>query len=98
MEAMQQQVLNLTQPSTVTDLPSELTKLIKCIEQLTKIVGARPRNSRSRSQGPPQPHSRSSFGTKLCWYHRRFSEKASKCIAPCSWTAGNKQGNGQSNQ
>lgn len=47
------------------------------------------RLGRSRSQerrGPNRPTSRStSRGRTLCYFHRRFRQKARKCVQPCDW-------------
>lgn len=29
--------------------------------------------------------------TNICWYHRRWGQKAQKCNTPCSWSSGNDQ-------
>lgn len=43
-------------------------------------------NSRSRSR------SKSRDTSGICWYHRRFKNRAEKCTKPCNFQAGNFQG------
>lgn len=68
------------------------------MQTLTATVAAlsTDRNSRSRTPTPgnrSRSHSRSSAsGTanqKICWYHKTFNNKATKCISPCSWSKEN---------
>ena len=74
--------------SEVAQLRSEISELRQLISSLQLSTG-RPSRSHSCS------HSRSRASSPgpssgLCWYHRRFGDKANKCTSPCSW-----QGNGQ---
>lgn len=74
----------------VAQLRLEVSELRQLISSLQLSPG-RPSRSRSRSQ--PRSNSRASSpgpSSGLCWYHRRFGDKANKCTSPCSW-----QGNGQ---
>lgn len=67
--------------------------LIARVEQVARDVAALKNDSRRRSGSPAAEHKRprsSSPGSRLCWYHRRFNEKAAKCIQPCSWNQGNR--------
>ncbi|XP_076545673.1 uncharacterized protein LOC143305527 [Osmia lignaria lignaria] len=49
------------------------------------------RRRRSGSREGRSPHrARSSDG--LCFYHRRFAERAHRCVIPCSWTGPPPQG------
>lgn len=44
-----------------------------------------PSGSRSRSPFPRSAEVHPSRAPGLCWYHKKFAEKAHKCIEPCSW-------------
>lgn len=83
----------------------DIVNIMRSIEELTRKVDTLTRDKaagqsqRSRSMGRAQSQSRSSSQTRdqLCWYHKRFREKANKCISPCTWDA-NQKGNAVSNQ
>lgn len=101
-------VSQVQQPSTSYKTPTTLTPqqqsfameaMALQIAELTKQVaalsshrgrssyrGRRRFNSRSRSR------SRSRDTSGICWYHRRFQSKASKCTKPCQYQAENYQG------
>jgi hypothetical protein len=67
--------------------------LIQRIDELSRQVASltvnRPRHrSHSRARRNSDETLRREDGTaepNLCWYHRRFGEKAQKCTAPCSF-------------
>ena len=70
----------------LTQLVSQLTTEVA---QLKKTLHDR---SRSRSSSHRRkPRSRSS-SAGACWYHRKFGDKAQKCIAPCTHTTSNSKG------
>ncbi|XP_051162404.1 uncharacterized protein LOC127282272 [Leptopilina boulardi] len=46
---------------------------------------------RSHSRGRSQSRGRSA-SNGVCWYHSRFREKATKCLRPCTFSAGNEMG------
>lgn len=82
-------------------LPSDDTKeqlrlLQQQVADLTQLVTSlttgNSRNNRSRSG------SRSRTFNGLCWYHKQFAAKATKCIQPCTWFASAPQGNSNSSQ
>lgn len=54
------------------------------LDELARQVAALTTNRRGRSRSRPRASS-SSEGKSLCWYHRNFKEKATKCTSPCSW-------------
>lgn len=102
-----------TSPSTLqfvqsaAAVPADTGNLMRCIEELTRKVDALTRDKsrghpqRSRSAGRTRSQSRSSSQGehKLCWYHKRFQNKANKCISPCAWELlRNHKGNAPSNQ
>ncbi|XP_046409243.1 uncharacterized protein LOC124174189 [Ischnura elegans] len=72
-----------------------MATLLQRVEDLTRQVAAlsaacdaRSR-SRGRSRGSSRRSSRNSSphstDDRLCWYHRRFGARASKCREPCSY-------------
>ncbi len=84
----------------IESLRSEVRKL----QELMTTMSVHARSSRRRSPTPfrrrsPSParpaHSRSpaSGDHTLCWYHQRFGEAATKCVAPCRY-----QGNDQASR
>ncbi|XP_048002727.1 uncharacterized protein LOC125239238 [Leguminivora glycinivorella] len=58
------------------------------------------RQSRSRSRAPNKSRNRSSSRRSQssyrkfpeCWYHAKFGEKATRCMKPCDFQAGNERG------
>lgn len=67
----------------------ELSCLKECITQLTSQIAALTASQqRGRSRTRSASSSKSRSGTpepKLCWYHKKFGAKATRCTTPCSW-------------
>lgn len=80
----------------IDDTKEQLKLLQQQVADLTRLVTSittgNSRNSRSRSG------SRSRTFNGLCWYHKQFAAKASKCLQPCTWSAPATQGNSNSSQ
>lgn len=74
-----------------SDSDEKIDRLEKQIEELTKAVGRLSQNhsrnrSRNRSSTPAGNSNSGNFNeNKLCWYHKKFAEKASRCITPCNF-------------
>lgn len=71
------------------------------IEQVTTLCAQVSRlltrsASRSRSRTPARSRSRSRSNLNLCWYHKRFGNKARKCVPPCEFDR--QQSNGRASQ
>lgn len=95
-----------TVASTSSDIPgstlSALTKEIAELRRQVQQLSMRNNNTRSsRSHSRRSPRGRSGSRTRsqsnyrkypLCWYHSKFGEKASSCITPCDFKAGNAKG------
>ena len=101
MEVAQPNVTSITSTSAPTLPPpppspasSDVTQLRAEISELRQLISSlQLSSSRSTSQHRSRSQSRSSSphpNSGLCWYHRRFEDKANKCTSPCTW-----QGNGQ---
>lgn len=83
--------------SAIEALTREVTELRKQFEKL-----ASERSSRPHSRSSHSPHRRSASRSQrsqsnyrkfpCCWYHSKFGEKASKCVTPCDYKAGNFRG------
>lgn len=88
--------------NTPTVTPSELTAITTQIASLAKQVAALTNQARSKSRSPSRHRSRtgsrpsSDNSRKLCWYHRRWSDAAQKCVQPCDWSSSS--GNTNSSQ
>lgn len=69
-------------------LASKIDVLIKRIDKIESEIAKASRfnsNSRSRSQSVKRSASRSNENVeRLCWYHKVFADKATKCMTPCS--------------
>lgn len=74
-------VITVPPPSTT----SQLDEIIRRLGRLES--GSRDRSSQRQAKGNKgKPHSRSASPRRdICWYHRRFKKKATKCTAPCGW-------------
>lgn len=73
--------------SEISELKVQVSELCKKVDQLS--THNRSRNRKSDNSPHPRKTSRSKTPTskRLCWYHRRFSEKATKCVSPCTFTS-----------
>ena len=78
---------------TVEDLRVEVTRL----KELISTLSSRSRSPRPRSPSPRhrQPQWRSPPlspppPTSLCWYHRRFGDRARNCTPPCTKSGNDK--------
>lgn len=68
-------------------------QLLDLGKQVAALASAQQHGPRSRSRSRSTPRSRSA--APMCWYHRRFSAKAAKCIKPCSWSLSENQASSQ---
>ncbi|XP_049886807.1 uncharacterized protein LOC126381355 [Pectinophora gossypiella] len=84
--------VNVYAATANTSTLPDLTTLINSMEALTKKVDIlfkehQRSRSRSRSNATSRTNSTSREGTKLCWYHKKFASKATKCTSPCGWNS-----------
>lgn len=70
-----------TQDNLMKEVSTKLDKVIELLESRFQPRQSRP-TSRSNSR-----NSRTNSFEKHCYYHRRFKDKATKCISPCSFSA-----------
>jgi hypothetical protein len=94
-------IAEVTAPPCVAGVssPGDISTLTACIDELARQVAAfSARPSRPRSPSQTLQHARRpsrsagrSPASDICWYHRRFKERAKRCTAPCTWQQG-KQG------
>ena len=82
----------ISRDSKIDEMREELKQLRI---QISAIVNHRSRSA-SRSKQRRPSHSRSVTpqrirvdDNEMCWYHRRFKNKATKCRSPCNWNWGN---------
>ncbi|KYN06619.1 hypothetical protein ALC62_02429 [Cyphomyrmex costatus] len=76
-----------------SDNDSIKEKLAEITEQLNQMKARFEKSSRSRSRSRSNSRSRGSRDSsrsrsresKICFYHRRFRDKAKKCTEPCNW-------------
>lgn len=80
--------------SQLASLSEQMTDIKIEIEELRKD---RPRTSRRNEEEPRRDHRdrSSSHGTRIrspiCWYHRRFGQKSTRCTTPCEWNSKNER-------
>jgi hypothetical protein len=96
-------IAEVTPPPCVAHVATsgaDIQSLTARIDELARQVAAlsagpsRPRSpslTRRRSRRPSRSAGRSP-APDICWYHRRFKERAKKCTAPCTWQLGNADG------
>lgn len=66
---------------TVKQLTKEIAELKTSFRNYQRV--------RSQSRTRPRSHSRNQDDTQPCWYHRKFEDKAKKCVAPCKYFKNN---------
>jgi len=83
----------------VSSSSDDIFTLTARIDELARQVAALAAiASRPRSPSLTRWHARLSGPTgrsstpDICWYHRRFKERAKRCTAPCTWQQGNMAG------
>ena len=71
----------------VKELREEVARLTDLVASLTTgpYHSRRRSTPRPRRSQSPAPTSASPAQDSLCWYHRRFGDKAKNCHDPCSW-------------
>ncbi|CAH8457707.1 unnamed protein product [Dicrocoelium dendriticum] len=80
MEIQTPTISNLS-PRTSDD---ELVKAVRSLQQQLASITITRRRSNSRSN---QRRTRSVSRLRgICWYHRRFRNKAKKCVKPCRFS------------
>ena len=77
-------------PDEIEALRAEVKRLTEVISTLsTRSRSPRPRSHspwrrQTRLRSPPPP------STSLCWYHRRFGDRARNCTSPCAKSGNDK--------
>ena len=68
--------------------PDTIEALVKRMEELVSTLSTRSRSPRLRSPSPRRRQPRLRLPppppTSLCWYHRRFGDRARNCTPPCA--------------
>ena len=95
-------IAEVTPPPCVARVTSgnDIDTLTARIDELARQVAALAASpSRPRSPSQTRRHARRpsrsvgrSPAPDICWYHRRFKERAQRCSAPCMWQQGNAEG------
>ena len=82
LESAQSAVLSAatTESASTNDAISALTRQI---EHLNRRLDRLERQGRGRGKSSQRSQSSHRY---LCWYHRKFGEKANKCNEPCNFT------------
>ena len=92
-----QTICEITLLPTMTSIsapaPDNAVGLRECISELERMMASlwtsrahsRSHSRHRRSRTPPASRSRHD----LCWYHRRFGNRARKCTPPCTRQSGN---------
>lgn len=81
-------IAQVPESSEITALREELRKLRTEISAISREPRGRgPRRARSHSRGRNSSQNRESGLYYLCWCHRKFGNKATKCRKSCTWEA-----------
>ena len=64
----------------------KIDNLTKRINDIQTGRSRPPYRFRSKSRNRPRSSSKQGMGEKLCWYHRVYYDKATKCRQPCSYS------------
>ncbi|XP_070156750.1 uncharacterized protein [Polyergus mexicanus] len=75
-----------SQEDLVSQLAKQVSELTLRIDEMSRN-GSRNHRSRSRPRTRPgyRSRSRTPSNPSMCYYHRRFADKARKCTTPCSY-------------
>lgn len=72
-----------------SDVHSAIMELTRRFDRLERgnreARKSRPQPQAAPRRGSPQPRSARSPSSEICWYHRTFGEKATKCRQPCNF-------------
>lgn len=82
----------------VNELLTQINKLTLEVAELRSRQFNPRRRGRGRGQGyrsRNQSRSRTRQGNQLCYYHRRFKNRSTKCEQPCSWKTNTTSENSQ---
>lgn len=83
--------------SSVQAVQSDWITVMRRLDAIEKkIENISNYRSRTRSQSGTSSRTSSATRSGSCWYHKRFADKATKCIKPCQWNQD--KGNGPSSQ
>lgn len=85
--------VKISEVNSRTDI-SELKAQIESLTSTIRNMQSNRNRSRNRSRVSTANSSRNSSEEGICYYHRRFKERARKCRPPCSFVS-NKSGNFQ---
>lgn len=102
LAAVADKILETSKPVEVAQVTGrDRDDLATAVEQL-RLEVAELRRSRPRSRSLSGHRQRNTSGSKgrfqskgprLCFYHSRFKERATKCRKPCTWNGKDAQGN-----
>lgn len=79
-----QSVAGISDPSSninLEDLKAEISELRRELQQSKR----RPRSYDRKNSHRKRSNRSWSHDRSMCWYHRRFAERAHKCVKPCSF-------------
>lgn len=96
------QVFSCTLPPVSSSNQDPLMQRMDRLEKQIAALSVHYRGARTRHRSVSSQRSRSSSaahrsGPKVCWYHKKYNERAAKCITPCNWKPSD-QGNESLNQ
>lgn len=79
--AVSSDAVNKNMAETIKQLTEEIAELKSSFRKQQRSTSKNRSRSHNRSRDPPD--------TRACWYHRKFNEKAKKCVAPCKYNSKN---------
>lgn len=82
-------IFETAQINVIHTLPNPNDELLEIVQNLTQEINSLKINFRNRSRSKERfsqkPKSRHDSSSKICWYHKVYKDKATKCTQPCSF-------------
>lgn len=72
-------------PDEVAQLRADVANLTKLVQELTTDQRRFPSPLRHRRRSPARRSPSPGDSAGVCWYHRRFGDRSTRCTTPCSY-------------
>lgn len=87
-------ISHISEEASINQLVKQVSELILRIDEMSRRSFRNHRDcSESRTTSRNKSRSRTPSNPSMCYYHRRFADKARKCTTPCSYRSISDSGN-----